>query len=214
MDTRFDTTVRIAGQRATRRWAERIAVRFVSCFLAVLTLADSGRAAQQPPRPPFEVVVGALQDHFQSQEDYRPGDLVTQSQIVAALESVRDAGWDVPDAERIVELAPADNSFLATQLGTPAGRKFMRKVARHSGAYIRLDRLSSLPRGKKLVRDLIAQRDGDKFIEYLATTTGGRNLGGMLANAKQGANLNAPTGRIYTADDLLAELQRVYAKSK
>ncbi|HEY3391691.1 MAG TPA: hypothetical protein VGK58_03215, partial [Lacipirellulaceae bacterium] len=83
--------------------------------------------------------------------------------------------------------------------------------ARHPGAFSRLDRLSSMARGQAIVRDLIRSSDGDKFIEYLATTRGGRKLGSTLAGARQGTDLNEPTGRIYTADDLLAALDQMSA---
>ena len=57
------------------------------------------------------------------------------------------------------------------------------------------------------------QKGGDEFIEYLATTNSGRNLGQMMAGTKRGTNLNKPTGRIYTADDLLAVLKKSYARA-
>ena len=177
-------------------------------------MADSSAAAQQSARPGFDVINRAVEDHFNSLPDYQAGDLVTQSQVEAALVSVRDAGWDVPESDRLVKLALPDSSFLASQFATREGRKFARKIARHPGAYGRLDRLSSIARGQKIVRDLIAQPGGDKFIEYLATASGGQNLGRMLAGARHGSDLNKPTGRIYTAADLLAELQRVYAATK
>jgi hypothetical protein len=88
----------------------------------------------------------------------------------------------------------------------------MRKIARLPGAYSRLDRLSTIPRGKTIVRDLIRQPDGHKFIEYLATTQGGHNLGGMMDHARKGVDLNKPTGRIYTADDLVGVLKHIYKK--
>jgi len=132
---------------------------------------------------------------------------VTRSQVAGALAKVADAGAKVPNADRILAATLPDNSFLAKELSTPAGRKFMRKVARQRGGFDRLDRLSSISRGQTLVRDLIRGADGDKFIEYLTTTRGGRNLGSTLAGARQGTNLNQPTGRIYTADDLMAAIE-------
>ena len=85
----------------------------------------------------------------------------------------------------------------------------MRKVGRHPGAFSRLDRLSTISRGQTFVRDLIRSADGDKFIEYLTTTRGGRNLGSSLAGAQHGTDLNQPTGRIYTAEDLMAVLDQL-----
>jgi hypothetical protein len=182
--------------------------------MLVLLLAAAASAAQQPAMPEFAVVTTAVEGFIATLEDYQAGDLVTQSQIAQALDKVRDAGWNVPEPDRIVQLALADDSFLARELSTPAGWKFMRRIARHQGAYARLDRLCSISRGETIVHDLVRQRDGHKLIEYLATTKGGRNLGGMLAGARHGQDLNKPTGRIYTADDLIAELERVYDEAK
>jgi hypothetical protein len=188
--------------------------RLISLALLLLGLAATTSPAQQAALPDFRVVVAAVQSSLAADPDFQPADLVTQSQIEGALDSVKVAGWEVPQPERIVELALADDSFLATELATPTGRKFMRKIARHPGAYARLDRLSTISRGKTLVRDLIRQRDGDKFIEYLATTQGGHQLGGMMRETRRGVDLNKPTGRIYTVQDLVSVLQRLYEKSR
>ena len=55
-------------------------------------------------------------------------------------------------------------------------------------------------------------KDGDKMIEYLATTKGGKNMSSMMAQARGGVDLNKPTGRIYTADDLVAVLTDAITK--
>lgn len=86
----------------------------------------------------------------------------------------------------------------------------MRRVARHPGTYSRLERLSTISGGETLIRDLIRQKDGDKLIEYMATTPGGHNMGRMAASTKQGVDLNKATGHIYTAGDLVAELEKAY----
>jgi len=88
----------------------------------------------------------------------------------------------------------------------------MRKIAGHQGAYSRLDRLSSISRGQTLVNDLIRKKGGDELVTYLATTKHGRQLGEQLAATPNGVDLNKPTGRIYTATDLIAELKRVWGK--
>jgi hypothetical protein len=80
--------------------------------------------------------------------------------------------------------------------------------------YSQVDRLSSIARGRQIVRDLVRQRGGDQFVEYLTTTKGGRRLGDMLAGAQQGVDLNKPTGRIYTANDLAAVLRREFENQR
>jgi hypothetical protein len=172
-----------------------------------LPLAAGDARAQRPATDNSADAYLAVEQYFASLPDHQPGDLVTRSQAAGALAKVADAGAKVPNAERILAATLPENSFLAKELSTPAGRKFMRKVARQRGGFDRLDRLSTISRGQTLVRDLIRGADGDKFIEYLTTTRGGRNLGSTLAGARQGTNLNQPTGRIYTADDLMAAIE-------
>jgi hypothetical protein len=152
-----------------------------------------------------------LAKHFASLRDYQPGDLLSQSQIGNALETVRDAGWDVPDPKSIISRALPHGSFLVKELSTPAGKKFMRRIGRHPGTYNRLDRLSTIAGGQALVRSLIREKGGDAMLEYLATTAGGNRLGRMASSAQRGVDLNKPTGRIYTADEFIAVLQTLHA---
>jgi hypothetical protein len=182
----------------------------VNCS-AIATAAPT-EAAPLSAQADFNVVIQTLKEHFGSLPDYQPSDLITQSQVAEALKKLQDAGWKISDAEQIVKLAVADESFLAREFSTPAGRTFMRKIARYPGAYSQVDRLSSISRGQRILRDLIRQRGGDEFVEYLTTTKGGRNLGDMLAGARHGVDLNKPTGRIYTAHELAVALHREFKK--
>jgi len=183
-------------------------VRAVLAAVGVL-LVSSAQAA--PPKiPEFGVIANEVQHYFASQPDYRGGDLIHRSQTEAVLKNVAAAGWKVNNGEQIVELGLPDNSFLVRELSTPTGKKFMRKVAARTGGYSHLDRLSTIPRGERIVRDLVRDPKGDDLITYLATTQGGRNLGKMMGSVRGGVDLNKPTGRIYTADDLLAVLKKLH----
>jgi hypothetical protein len=192
-------------------------VRAAMLILLIVLIGDGGAtngqaAATAPtgtdPRD-VNVVRRAVASYFEALPAHQPGDLISRTQIGGALASVKDSGWEVPDVEQIVQLGLSDNSFLVRRLSTPAGRKFMRKIAAHPGAYSRLDRLSSLARGQRLVNDLIRQKGGDELIAYLSSTKQGRQLGRQLSATPFG-NLNEPTGRIYTADDLLAALKQLW----
>jgi hypothetical protein len=180
---------------------------FVGAFLAPIATASAAKL------PTFDKVVQTMTAYFQSQPDYQAGDLLNQSQAAGALEAIAATGWEVPNADRIVSLALADNSFLVTQLATPKGKQFMRKIAKTPGTYSRLDRLSQISRGHSAVRTLIRDPGGDTMLAYMATTPGGKNLGAMMAGTPKGTNLNKPTGRIYTADDLLAVVEQAYKAS-
>jgi hypothetical protein len=172
-----------------------------------LNANEQGQTPTKPAYPDFPAVVAAVESHFSTIPDFRATDLISQSQIQSVLRSVEAAGWKVPGADEIVELGLADNSFLFRELSTPAGRRFMRKIASQPGSYSRLDRLSSISGGHAIVRDLIRRPGGDELVTYLATTGGGAKLGSALAGVRQGVDLNKPTGRIYTATDLIAVLK-------
>jgi hypothetical protein len=172
---------------------------------------SSAPATKAPAAPPdFAVVKAAVAKYLASLEGYQDGDLICKSQAQQALAAVSQAGWDVPNSDAILKRALPDGSFLVKELSTPAGRSFMRRVARHPGAYSRLERLSTISGGEQLIRDLVRQKDGDKLVQYLATTPGGHNMGRMAANTKQGVDLNKATGHIYTAGELVAELEKAY----
>lgn len=167
-------------------------------------------APSQDPLPDFPVIQQAVEQFFATLEDYQDGDLIHQSLVEQALDRALDTGWDPKTRDAIVKRTLADGSFLVKTLSSPAGRKFMRRVARQQGAYSRLDRLSAISRGERLIRDLIRIKDGDKMIEYLATTRGGQTMGRMMAATPRGVDLNKPTGRIYTADEFLAVLKEAW----
>jgi hypothetical protein len=196
--------------------ASRRLVRATCALASVLLIASTAGAQTAAPakQPSFEAVTKSLTDYFASLRDYRAGDLVSQSIVADALAHVTDkTGWNVPDQKEIVGLALADNSFLVTQLSTPAGRKFMRSLDKYGGSYPRLDRLSTISGGQQFIKDMTTRKDGYIMIEYLATTKGGHELGKMMTGVQHGVDLNKPTGRIYTADQLLAALQKSYGKT-
>jgi hypothetical protein len=182
----------------------------LAAVVAALLVVSRATAADPPPRPEFARVSQAVTDYFQSQPDQQPRDLLSQRQVRAALAQVAAAGWQVPGQDKLVARALADNSFVVRELSTPEGRKFMRKLAQHPGTYSRLDRLSTLGNGQDTIRSLIGQKQGDDLIIYLATTSGGKNLGKMMAGTQGGVDLNKPTDRIYTAEDLLSALKQIY----
>lgn len=182
-------------------------------LLAVAILTNSAAAAEPAKRPNFDAVATAVAEYFASLNDYKPTDLIHQSNVQGALTHVTTAtGWQVPDGDAIVQLALADDSFVVKQLATPNGRKFMRDIAKYPGTYSRLDRLSTISGGQQFTKDIVRAKGGAEMIEYMATTPGGRNLGTMMKDVKQGVDLNKPTGRIYTAGDLLTELKKAYDK--
>jgi hypothetical protein len=183
----------------------------VSLAFAVYMI-ESAAAAPRTQAASDRAVAKVVDTYFASQPGYQNGDLITRSQIEKVVAKLVSDGVKITDPGNVAKLGLADDSFLVRELSTPDGRRFMRKIAQRNGSYSHLDRLSAIPRGQQLIRDLARQKDGDKLIEYLATTKGGKNMGSMMAQARGGVDLNKPTGRIYTADDLVAALKDAMAK--
>ncbi|HEY2411521.1 MAG TPA: hypothetical protein VGI40_04735 [Pirellulaceae bacterium] len=183
----------------------------LSTALAIY-MAEFVVAAPRPHAPDDRAVAKVVEEFFASQPDYQNDDLITRSQIEKVVAKLVSDGVKISDPSSIAKRGLPDDSFLVREFATPNGKRFMRKIASRSGAYSHLDRLSTIPRGETTIRDLMRTKDGDKMIEYLATTKGGKNMGSMMAQARGGVDLNKPTGRIYTADDLLAALKDSMAK--
>jgi len=204
------------GERALVRsnfWPAGRALRRLLLSAAVaIYMAEFVLAAPRIHAPDDRAVAKVVEEFFASQPGYQKDDLITRSQIEKVVAKLVSDGVKISDPGSIAKRGLADDSFLAREFSTPNGKRFMRKIAPRSGAYSHLDRLSTIPRGESTIRDLMRTKDGDKMIEYLATTKGGRNMGGMMAQARGGVDLNKPTGRIYTADDLVTALKDAMAK--
>ena len=183
-------------------WTLLASVALAACPLAT---------AAEPERPDFRRVAEAVVGYFRTVPNFQAGDPMCQGQLAAALDAVAAVGWNVPQREALIARALPDNSFLLKEMATPAGRDFMRHVAKQPGGYARPDRPSPTSRGKKLIPDLINAKAGDLMTEDLAPTSGGFEMGKMMADTPGGVDLNKPTGRIYAIEDLLQALAEVYA---
>ncbi len=192
-------------------WVRGVLVLTIA--LAVYMTGISASAQRTTNAPNDSAVAQKVESYFATLDGYEKGDLITRSQIEKAIAKLASSGMKLPDAGAVVKLGLADDSFLVRELSTADGRRFMRRLAKYPGAFSHLDRLSTIPRGQTLVRQLVREPGGEKLIEYLATTKGGQNMGDMMAQARGGVDLNKPTGRIYTADDLINVLKKAIAKS-
>jgi hypothetical protein len=183
----------------------------------VITAGTLSRGAA-PPQPtvgqqlPSPAAVRAIVEQTLAKDrDYRPGDLLSQKRVASVIGQLKAAGWDVPQSRELLARVPAENEFLVRALSTRQGVAFMRSISTMSGGYDRVDRLSRLPNGQQLVERLVSGPDGYKLIAYLSESRGGHELGTMLGRTAQGVDFNRSTGRIYTAKQLLDELEKLYA---
>jgi hypothetical protein len=191
------------------------AVVLIAWGLTAAWWVDVASAADKPkPLPSFEQIQELVLRHFALLPDYRPGNILAQSDVEPLFPQLQRLGWTLPNRKDVLRKIPADDSFLIRQLRTPRGLDFMRQIGSCPGAYDRLDRLSRLPQGRQTVHDLIYTLPrGYEMIQYMTTTLGGNELGKMLSKAPNGTDFNKPTGLIYTAEMLLDRLEADYAEA-
>jgi len=192
------------------------AAALASAVLLPACLASGASPPRELPPfdlPPFDEVKKIVQKHFASLPNYRDGDIIARGDVRPLFTKFEGIGWKVADRKEIVAAVMDEGSFLVRNLRTAKGRKFMRQIASYPDGYDRTDRLSRLPHGQGSVQQLIRGPDGAKMIEYMTTAPGGKNLGKQLSRGPKGRNFNDPTGRIYTAKDLLTRLKASHTEA-
>lgn len=179
------------------------AVSFAAALAATSTTAANPKA---PGGPDPKQVAWTVERYFKSIPGYEPGDLIWRGQLADLQPRLVALGVSRDTMDAIVATTLEDQSWLVEQLRTKPGRKFMREVKGYPLAFDRLDRLARMPQGHDTIRALIKGPDGAKLLEYLGTSSGGAQLGKMLSSTPEGAHFNRPTGRVYTAEQLIERL--------
>jgi hypothetical protein len=183
--------------------------------LFAVEMATNSRA-DEPKLPPFEEIEKTVEGYFQENRERREEDILSRSQVTDVLLQLEQLGWPVPDAKELISDVLDDQHVLVQTLRTPAGRRFLAKVAKRDLIYDRLDRISEVSGGPQLIRDLVKLPDGEK---YAKPRSGGgvpdlldllpKNASGKTRRVK---NYDEPTGHIYTTKDLLDRLAESHAK--
>jgi len=178
--------------------------------LLLVVATCSSWAAQSANLPTWEKVRQLVATELQREAGYQPGDLIVRSQVRAIFAQLKAIGWEVPRQSQIIDQTLDDGDFVAQTLRNSDGRGLMRQIQRYPQGYDRLDRLARMPHGQQNVAALVRGPDGYKLIQYMTSVQGGKSLGASLAKGPQGADFNRPTGRIYTAEALVARLRQSY----
>lgn len=154
-----------------------------------------------------------VQRHLAAQPGYQSGDLITRDDVEAIFQELHSLGIKPSDdhEELYERFVPADG-WLAHTLRTPAGRTFMRQVKQVPLAYDRLERLSWMPQGQALLKQLIAAPDGPDQFRRLTSSEGMQLVTKSMRYDPRGRNFNLPTGHIHTEDQFLASLDAMAVK--
>jgi hypothetical protein len=179
---------------------------------AMIAISTESLSAQGKPVD-LAALVGTV---LSAKHGYRPGDILSQEDAKAVFDVLAKAGVKVSDQDKITKLLLEDGVFLVKELRTPPGIKFMRGVARESQPFDRLDRLSAMPGGERLVHDMIRLPNGQNFMSK-KPTPGFTDLTTLLPKQANGKtpvdkDFNKPTGKIYTEAALVEAIQKALAK--
>lgn len=197
--------------RETRRWLLVLALVLLAGILALFCSAPAQGAdePQEKKLPTFKQVEKLVVGRFAS-DGREMTDLITRQEVEELFAELARLGWKVQDARELLAHVPDEGEYFVRQLRSKQGKTLMRDIAHMPLGYDRVDRISHLERGHRFVRDLVKGPDGYKLIEYMTETPWGKNMGNQLRGAPDGANFNKPTGRIYTAEQLLPILHESY----
>lgn len=190
------------------------AMTLVMPFTWAVLIASSA-LSDEPNLSPAQVKQ-VLSRHFSQRDDYRSGDLITRDDTKKVVAALSAAGWNVPQAGKLIEDSLPANSVLVRSLSTKTGKRFMRRVAKERLIYDRLDRVARVSGGPALLRDLPKLPDGYRY----AKMDRPRAVPGLLELLpKSGSgkrrtikNYDKPTSRIYTEKDLADRLEQLRKK--
>ncbi len=192
-----------------RRVLRSLALSGMLLGLAATCHLGRAAAAKEGPLPRFDQVEKTVERYFAAKRDYRPGDILTRSDVEPLFGQLQRLGWTVADRKEILGQVPTDGEFLVRQLRSRRGREFMRQIGPHPDTYDRLQRLSRMPHGKRTVSRLIQQPGkGSDVIKYLAGNPDGIRASKQMSKKVTGKNFHKPTGRIYTEKMLLERLRQ------
>jgi hypothetical protein len=180
-------------------------------FASGVSAAEADRAKPaKKPLPAWQSVERACTAYFQRQEGYQRNDLVWRSRVEPLFDELARLGWSVDDRASLLAKLPGENDTMVVALRSPDGQKLMRKIATVPLAFDRLDRMARLERGARRVQDLVNTPKAEQVFRAF-NTTGGAELARRMTSAPGGRDFERPTGRIYTAEQLLAALKKSYA---
>lgn len=200
-----------------RRSNHLIGCLTIVMFLTVLLALTAHSTTTAADLPSFSQVEGVVSDYFSSLKDYRNGDVISKRDVQQVLGQLEALGWRVPDRSEILKRVLDDQHYVVKTLRSPKGRTFMRKISGEKLAYDQLDLSSSLPGGKLLITDLLRSPGADRLFRK-GNNVGFQDIAGKIPPSKRSGaprpqDFSKPTGRIYTANDLIKALKNSYQRS-
>ena len=174
-------------------------------LFAATVLGAAGTVEASSPN--WKQVEQIVAQQMAKKRNYQPGDLISRADVEPIINRLLELGIEPADREVVYDAFLPHNSFLVRELSTAAGMKFMRKVSKYPQVYDRLERLSWMPAGRELIRELTHRPDGPEVLQSLTTPEGAKAVEKIMAGDIRGTNFALPTGHIHTVEELLNRLK-------
>lgn len=179
----------------------------------VAAMSATAIAADSNKLPSFATIESALVTQC-AQQGLDRTDIISKTNAVAMLDTAAKLGWKIVDREALLKRVLPDNDYLVKELRKKQGRNFVKEIANMPEGLDRVDRMAREPQGKYVINMLVTHVDGDKMIGYMTGPTSNQRLANLLSAAPPNVDLNKPTGRLYTVDNFVQELKKLYALTK
>jgi len=188
-----------------------VCVIFLSGLILTRLSTDSVAADQLPSFATLQRVVA------QRLAARAPGDLISQGDVAPVFQDFERLGWAVADRKDINDKLLADSDPVVAALRSRRGVKFMRQVSGYRLIYDRLDRIARESGGTRLIQDLIKLPNAARYAKA-KPPRGVPEMHEFLPKGQSGrtrkvTDYTKPTGKLYTADDLLKRLRKSYDRA-
>ena len=192
--------------------------RFVCWVVVLLCLAGNtlaGATENTKVLPSFSAIQAIVEQHFAERRQFRPGDIICQSDVLSLFPLFEAAGWKVEDRDALIKrMLPASDPLIGI-LRSANGIKFMGEVSDEKLIYDRLDRIVREPGGQRLLTDIVKLPDAARYAK-LKTEPGVPDLEDFLPKGRSGKarhvkDYDKPSEKVYTVDDFKKALQKSYS---
>lgn len=167
--------------------------------------------------PSASQIKQAVSAYFGNVPDYQPGDLISQKDAKLVIEEMANQGWQVPQSKALLNNVLSPDAPLVGLLSTKSGKRLMRKVSSYKLVYDRMDRVSRVSGGQRMLHDLAKLPDGERYVK-MQPAAAVPDMLDLLPKKKSGRkrsikDYSKPTGRVYT-EEALAKRIHEHFKAK
>jgi hypothetical protein len=190
----------------------RQALRKMPFFVLLGLLASSNleNRVARATDPSANQIKQILSAYFMQLPDYQPGDLISQRDAKSVIEEMANQGWQVPKSKELLNNVLGQDAPLVGLLSTKDGKRLMRNVSSYKLVYDRMDRVSRVSGGERMLRDLAKLPDGERYVK-MQPPAAVPDMLDLLPKQKSGRkrsikDYSKPTGRVYTEQALATRI--------